>query len=127
MPKTTPTVVTKQLLPPTAKRKARRGLRPLGPFSYLVMRALQSLPPTDCYGLKIEQHISENLAEIVELSAIYVTLKRLQAKKYITAKPVPSPAGNKHQVMLYRLTAQGEHAIAFSTEFYRRVDQVYAT
>ena len=103
-------------------RRRRHGRRPLGPFSYLVMRSIHKLPPRQCYGLKIEEHISEHLGELVDLAQCYVTLKRLQAKRLIVGKQAPAPSGTAHKVTLYRLTAAGKEAIAAATIFYRLVE-----
>jgi DNA-binding PadR family transcriptional regulator len=89
------------------------------------MRALQTLPARDCYGVKIEEHITEHLDEVVDLAQIYITLRRLQQRQFVTSKQAPSPASPGHVVTVYKLTRAGAQAISASTAFYRKVDQVY--
>jgi len=93
--------------------------RPLGPFSYLVMRTIQKLPPRQCYGLRIEEDIAQRLKQVPDLAKIYVTLKRLQARHLIIGTKAPTPNGTKHKVMLYRVTKAGKQALDEAAPFYR--------
>jgi DNA-binding PadR family transcriptional regulator len=101
--------------------------RPLGSFSYLVMRTIQNLPPRQCYGLRIEQDITARLKllkQAPELAQVYVTLKRLQAKHFIIGTKTTSPNGNKHKVTRYRITATGQQAIDDAAPFYRALQEL---
>lgn len=106
-------------LPKTNLRPRTR--RPLGPYSYLVMRTLLELPPEQCYGLAIEEHISQRMEEEADLSQIYVTLKRLEAKYMIIGSKAKSPHGTKHKVTLYRITTAGQRAFESALPFYTRL------
>ena len=100
-------------------QRRRRGRKPLGPYSYLVLRIISQLPPDHCYGLKIEEEISRRMKESSDLSAVYVTLKRLEAKRLVVGKKAPSPSGRKHKVTIYRITARGHEAFQASAPFYQ--------
>jgi len=97
--------------------------RPVGPVTFLVLRALQQLPPASCYGARIEEHLSDNLRELVGLAQVYICLKRCKTRALITAKykKQRAPDGTTRTVKVYSLTAKGKQAIASAAVFYRRV------
>jgi DNA-binding PadR family transcriptional regulator len=118
---TNPTGQVSGRRPGQATHRRRRGQRPLGPFSYLVLRTVEKVPERECYGLRIEEQVSEYLREIVDLAQVYVTLKRLEAKGLIIGKQAPAPNDTGHTVTLYRLTHEGKQALSAASIFYERV------
>jgi DNA-binding PadR family transcriptional regulator len=98
--------------------------RPLGAFSYLVMRIIETLPPRERYGLRIEEAITLKLKDF-HIAQIYVTLKRLEAKGYIKGSPATTPRGSKHKITLYRITTPaGRKALDASRAFYRALHEL---
>lgn len=106
-----------------ATTQRARVPRPLSGFSYLVMRIIETLPPRERYGLRIEQAITLKLKDF-HIAQIYVTLKRLEAKRYIKGSSATTPLGSKHKITLYRITPDGQKALDASRAFYRALHEL---
>ena len=105
-------------IPLTVRRK-RTTPRPLGSFATLTMRAIHELPHANRYGIPIADQVSQILGEIVDLSAIYVTLKRLATSGHVDAlEPEPVARNSKRMVRRYRITPKGAEAMNISFKFY---------
>lgn len=106
--------MAKTVRTPKAKRE-----RPLGPFSYLLMCTLMRLPAKQCYGAVLEQDLSEQYGEMIDLAQVYVSLQRLAEKEFIIGNDQKAPTGYNHTVVVYRITASGREALAAAARFYK--------
>lgn len=77
---------------------------PLGEFEALVLLALARLGP-DAYGATIRREIETRTRRSLAISAVYVTLDRLEGKGYVRSRvgdPTPQRGGRrrKHYLLL---------------------------
>lgn len=84
----------------------------LGEFEQLVLLALLRLQP-DAYGASLRREIEDRSGRRLAISAVYVTLERLEAKGLVRSwigEPTPERGGRrrKHYVLL----ASGKRALA---------------
>ena len=84
--------------------KTASGSSPLGEFESLVLLALARLGP-DAYGATIRREIESRTGRTLAISAVYVTLDRLEAKGFVRSRvgdPTPQRGGRrrKHYAML---------------------------
>jgi len=94
----------------------------LGQFEQLVLTAILALHD-DAYGVTIHTKVAE-LAhpKSVSLGAIYVTLDRLEDKRYVASwlsEPTPERGGRAKRC--YRLEALGERALRESALTAKRI------
>ena len=94
----------------------------LGQFEQLVLTAILALHD-DAYGVTIHTKVAE-LAQpkSVSLGAIYVTLDRLEDKRYVASwlsEPTPERGGRAKRC--YRLEALGERALRESALTAKRI------
>ncbi len=98
---------------------SKRRTRPLGPFSYLLMCTLSRLPKAHSYGAVLEQQLSEQYHELIDLAQVYVALGRLEGKDFIVGSDQMAPTGFKHTVTVYTITAEGRAALKHAARFYK--------
>lgn len=60
------------------------GRELLGEFEFMVLLAVLRLGEEDAYALAIADDVAERTGRSVRRSAVYVTLKRLERKGYVT-------------------------------------------
>lgn len=101
---------------PAPPRKPRRAL---GPFSFLILDVLDSLPSAERYGARVEQEVRRRLpGQLLLVPQIYTALGRLKHEELVKPKPAPSPATRGYSVVLYELTALGRRRYADAAPFY---------
>jgi PadR family transcriptional regulator PadR len=93
-----------------------------GQFEQLVLTAILSLRE-DAYGVTIHAKVEELARpKTVSLGAVYVTLDRLEDKRFVSSKlsdPTPERGGRAKRC--YRLEALGERALQDSAVTAKRV------
>lgn len=95
----------------------------LGEFELYVMLALVRLGP-EAYGVTIRQEIQRRAGRDVAIGAVYATLARLEAKglvRHELSDPQPVQGGRARKY--FRLSPQGERALAHSTSMLVRMMQ----
>ena len=95
----------------------------LGEFELYVMLALARLDP-EAYGVTIRQEIERRAGRDVAIGAVYATLARLEIKglvRHRLSDPQPVQGGRARKY--FRLTPQGERALAHSTSMLARMMQ----
>lgn len=85
----------------------------LGEFELVVLLALARLK-SDAYGASIHEEIHEATGRDVSIPAVYVTLKRMERKGLVRSTVGESGSGSRKKTRNYRLTYEGEEAIARS-------------
>ena len=93
--------------------RGRRSSRPIGPFAFLVMKAVAKLSTIgydQAYGRKIHEIIRKD-SHIGDVAQIYVVLKRLTARGFLKAEKVAAPGGSSHTVTVYGITPEGAEAV----------------
>ncbi len=93
----------------------------LGEFEHLVLLAVMQLGG-NAYGVPIRQLIAERAERDVSFGAVYSTLRRLEAKKYLrfACEPSGSPAGGRPR-RIARATVEGEQAVHAARRRLRRM------
>ena len=86
----------------------------LGEFEHVVLLALARLGEA-AYGASIHEEILETTGRDVSIPAVYVTLKRLEAKGLVESR-VESGEGGGRATRNYVLLAEGEQALLRSRE-----------
>jgi DNA-binding PadR family transcriptional regulator len=84
----------------------------LGDFEQLVLLALIRLGP-DAYGATIRREIEERTGRVLAISAVYVTLERLEGKGFVRSRvgdPTPERGGRRRKH--FALTPHGQRALA---------------
>jgi DNA-binding PadR family transcriptional regulator len=84
---------------------------PLGEFEAMVLLALARLGP-DAYGATIRREIETRTGRTLAISAVYVTLDRLEAKGYVRSRigdPTPQRGGRRRKH--YALLAAGRRVL----------------
>lgn len=106
--------------PAVAPYLAKKRVRPLGPFTYLLLCTINKLPRELRYGAILEKDLSEQYGGMIDLAQIYVGLQRLVEKKFITeGKEQQAPTGTKHTVIVYDITKAGREALTYAANFYK--------
>lgn len=85
---------------------------PLGEFEQLVLLALARLGP-DTYGAAIRREIEARTGRDLAISAVYVTLERLESKGYVRSRvgdPTPQRGGRRRRHV--ELLPAGARALA---------------
>lgn len=88
----------------------------LGEFEQIVLLAALRLGK-NAYGVTIWEEIEKRTGRPVMLGAVYSTLDRLEAKRYISSKvgdPTPERGGRAKR--FFKITAQGSAALKRSRE-----------
>jgi PadR family transcriptional regulator PadR len=86
----------------------------LGEFEQMVLLAIVRLDD-NAYGVTIRQLIEERTDRAVTIGAVYATLERLEAKRYLkrtVAGPEPIRGGRSKR--LYHVTRAGARALTHS-------------
>ncbi len=88
----------------------------LGEFEQIVLLAVLRLGK-NAYGVTILEEIEKRTGRAVMIGAVYATLDRLEAKRYISSKigdPTPERGGRAKR--FFKITAQGSAALERSRE-----------
>jgi PadR family transcriptional regulator PadR len=88
----------------------------LGEFEQIVLLAVLRLGK-NAYGVTIWEEIERRAERPVMIGAVYATLDRLEAKRYISSKvgdPTPERGGRAKR--FFKITAQGAAALKRSRE-----------
>jgi DNA-binding PadR family transcriptional regulator len=105
------TTTLKRPVAATSRKPRKRGRRhPLGPFSYIIMRAIDKLPNNQCYG-----------SYLVDLAQVFIALSRLEDKSFVKSKDAPAPTGSNRTVKVYTITPIGRAVMEEAGIFYRAV------
>ena len=98
--------------------RARRTRCPLGEFEQQVMTAVVDCQP-EAYGVNISVRLLDVYGASLALAQVYVTLKQLHGKGFLTVHPEtsprPIPGGRKRTC--YQLTSKGVKALEESAAF----------
>ena len=93
----------------------------LGGFEFMVLVALLRLGD-QAYGVTIRQELETRTGRAVSIGAVYATLNRLEAKRYVKSRfgdPTPERGGRSKR--FFRVTKPGEAAVKRSYEATRRL------
>src|SRR5215510_15084957 len=93
----------------------------IGPFEQLVLASVLALRDR-AYGMAIYANVSKLANRRVRISAIYMTLERMEEKGYVESwmtDPTPERGGRSRRC--YKLLALGERVLQESAETARRV------
>jgi DNA-binding PadR family transcriptional regulator len=88
----------------------------LGEFEQIVLLAVLRLGK-NAYGVTIWEEIEQRAGRPVMIGAVYATLDRLEAKRYISSKvgdPTPERGGRAKR--FFKITAQGSAALRQSRD-----------
>ncbi len=88
----------------------------LGEFEQIVLLAVLRLGK-EAYGVTIWEEIEKRTRRSVMIGAVYATLDRLEAKRYISSKvgdPTPQRGGRAKR--FFKITTQGSAALTRSRE-----------
>lgn len=91
----------------------------LGEFEQVVMLALGRLPDGG-YGAEIHGEILDATGRDVSIPSVYVTLKRLERKAYVSSRTV-RPEGGGRAVRVYTLASSGMEALHRSRDLFERL------
>lgn len=83
----------------------------LGEFEHLVLLALLRLAD-DAYGMRIRQEIEARTGRPVSIGAVYVTLDRMEDKRYVSSilgEPRPERGGRARRY--FRIAPAGARAL----------------
>lgn len=92
----------------------------LGEFEQVVLLALARLKG-DSYGGAIHQEILRSTGRDVSIPAVYVTLKRMEAKGLVASRVGPGGGADGRETRNYRLLDAGHEALARSRELLERL------
>jgi len=93
----------------------------LGQFEQLVLFALMRLGE-NAYGMTVRREIEERAERPVSIGAVYATLERLEAKRYVSSKEGPGGAergGNPKR--FFKLEGLGRMALSRSQRQLQRM------
>ena len=97
----------------------KRGF--LGEFEQIVLLALARLGP-DAYGMTIHDEIEKTIERSVSITAVYVTLSRLEKKGYVSTQlGEPSPERGGRAKRYFKLQPAGVTALKQSRNFLVRL------
>ena len=83
----------------------------LGEFEQIVLLAVLRLGK-NAYGVTILEEIERRTGRSVMIGAVYATLDRLEAKRYISSKVgAPTPERGGRAKRFFKVTAQGSAAL----------------
>ena len=95
------------------------GPEPLGDFEQLVLLALLRLGP-DAYGATIRREIEGRTGRDLSISAVYVTLDRLEGKGLVRSRigePTPTRGGRRRKHIT--LLPAGQRAVTHAYRTFR--------
>jgi PadR family transcriptional regulator PadR len=92
----------------------------LGEFELVVLLALTRLG-SGAYGASIHGEILERTGRDVSIPAVYVTLKRMEAKGLVTSSMGRSDSDVDRPTRNYRPTPEGEEALERSRILFERL------
>jgi PadR family transcriptional regulator, regulatory protein PadR len=88
----------------------------LGEFEQIVLLAVLRLGE-NAYGVTILEEIQTRTGRPVMIGAVYATLDRLEAKRYVSSKVGdPTPARGGRAKRFFKITAHGSAALERSRE-----------
>ena len=93
----------------------------LGEFEQLVLIAMTRLGP-DAYGATIRRDIESRTGRDLAISAVYVTLERLETKGLVRSRigdPTPERGGRRRKH--YELLPAGERAVAHAYRTFKQM------
>lgn len=94
----------------------------LGEFEHVVLLALARLPG-EAYGGSVHQEILETTGRDVSIPAVYVTLKRLEAKGLVRSDLGAGEGVTRRRTRNYVLTPAGREGLARSRALLERLWQ----
>jgi DNA-binding PadR family transcriptional regulator len=93
----------------------------LGEFEQIVLLALSRLGD-DAYGMTIRREIEAVSGRSVSIGAVYATLERLRAKRYVDSeRSEPSAVLGGRSKRCYRLRREGARALKRTKELFERM------
>jgi DNA-binding PadR family transcriptional regulator len=93
----------------------------LGSLEYIVLLAVVRLG-SDAYGMTVRQEIEDRVGRNLSIGAVYATLERLEAKRYLSSTVgEPTAARGGRSKRLFRIEAAGQRALKTSDETIRRM------
>lgn len=92
----------------------------LGEFELVVLLALTRLGP-EAYGGSIHTEILERTGRDVSIPAVYVTLKRMEAKGLVTSSMGDSEADVSRPTKNYTITGEGRRSVERSRRLFQRL------
>lgn len=92
----------------------------LGEFELVVLLALARLPG-GAYGASIHREIHDATGRDVSIPSVYVTLKRMERKGFVSSTMGEGEGATSRPVRLYRLEETGRAAIERSREQLERL------
>ena len=93
----------------------------LGEFEQIVLLALARLGE-DAYGMTIHDEIQATIDRPVSITAVYVTMSRLEKKGYVASSlGEPSPERGGRAKRYFQLEPAGVEALKLSREFMVRL------
>ena len=93
----------------------------LGSLEYIVLLALVRLGP-NAYGMTVRREIETRAGRNLSIGAVYATLERLEAKRYVSSvigEPTAERGGRAKRH--FRIEAAGERALKASEDAMRRM------
>ncbi|HSR52605.1 MAG TPA: helix-turn-helix transcriptional regulator [Acidobacteriota bacterium] len=94
----------------------------LGEFEQLVMLAVARLKGDEAYGMRIHEELQQTIDRPVSITAVYVTLSRLEEKGLVASwKGEPTAERGGRAKKYFKLEAAGEEALKQSREFLVRL------
>ncbi len=91
----------------------------LGSLEHIILLALVRLDG-DTHGMIVRREIEERTGRNISIGAVYATLERLEAKRYISSfigEPTPQRGGRAKR--LFRVDAAGKRALEVSEQTIR--------
>jgi len=92
----------------------------LGEFEQVVLLALARLPG-EAYGGSVHQEILDATGRDVSIPAVYVTLKRMEAKGLVRSSLGGGEGVTRRRTRNYLLTDEGREALARSRKLLERL------
>jgi len=91
----------------------------LGSLEHVILLALVRLDG-NAHGMIVRREIEERIGRNISIGAIYATLERLEAKRYVSStigEPTPERGGRAKR--LFRVEAAGKRALQISEQTIR--------
>jgi PadR family transcriptional regulator len=93
----------------------------LGTFEQMVLFALLRLGD-EAYGMTVRREIEERTGRTVSIGAVYATLERLEAKKFVSSfAGAPTAERGGRAKRFFRIEAAGERALRASQDAIRKM------
>ena len=100
----------------------KKNTDPLGQFEQLVLGAVLALEE-QAYGVPIHQKVCEMAARPVHIASVYITLDRLEDKRYLSSflgDPTRERGGRPKRY--YKVLAAGKRALREALDTSRRIE-----